>query len=97
MYHQIRKNQKPLPVAYCEKLVLDKLVKPDAYNSIRAKVFKHLDEEYEKAKVQKQTLEKVTNPKTKGSKAFTHKWEGMKFSEKCETSAQTGLDVEHLK
>jgi hypothetical protein len=38
-------------VVYSERLAAEGLVKPDAYNKIRAKVFSHLDEEYEKAKV----------------------------------------------
>lgn len=66
---------------YCERLAAEGLVKPDSYAKIRAKVFSHLDEEYEKAKTQRQTLAKVKDPKSRGSKAFTGKWEAMQFSQ----------------
>jgi len=53
MYNQIKKHLKSLPITYCEKLIATNLVKADSYNSIRAKVFEHLDEEHEKAKTQR--------------------------------------------
>ncbi|CAD8055653.1 unnamed protein product [Paramecium sonneborni] len=90
MYEKVRKT-KSLPQKYNQLYF-----RQEDYDKIRQKVFAYLDSEYEKAKTMKQTLSKVTDDKSKGSKAFTQKWSQMKFSQFCESDAKTGLNKDYL-
>lgn len=79
LYAKIRKEP-TFPLKYNLKLSEEGLTKKEDYERIRNKVFSALDAQYEQVKSLKQTLSKVTDDSSKGSKAFTQKWKGLNFS-----------------
>jgi 2-oxoglutarate dehydrogenase complex dehydrogenase (E1) component-like enzyme len=57
----------------------------------------HFEDEYTKSKNYVPTLANTTNPKNKGSRAYTHKWQGIVPSQNGSEPAHSGVDTEVLK
>ena len=79
MYEKIR-NMKSLPEQYAEKLVRDQVIDQKEVDDIIQQIQGHFENEYEKSKTHVPTMKNTTNPKYKGSRAFTHKWDGIVLS-----------------
>ncbi|KRX07891.1 hypothetical protein PPERSA_10279 [Pseudocohnilembus persalinus] len=100
LYKHIKKIQKSIPQAYFEHLKAQNIVKEDGYESLREKVFKHLENQYNSRKKNEgKKLEDYISEKQQGQKAFTEKWKNMVFSTfgKSDAEVKTGLKANYLK
>lgn len=79
MYRKIRSMQ-PLAEQYAERLVAEDVVSKENVSAIIAQISDHFESEYKKSLNLKPSLADTTSPRYKGSRAFTHKWEGMVLS-----------------
>ena len=63
----------------------------------RDQINEHFESEYQASLTHTPTLKNATNPKYRGSRTLTHKWEGMQFSQWGEDPDETGYDEETLR
>lgn len=56
------------------------MIKEGGYKKLTDAVEKYFDEEFKIGDKHKPDIKSVTDPKYKGSRSLTHKWEGMAFS-----------------
>ena len=94
MYQKIRSLPASLPSQYGQELQGQGLVSDDDIAKVKAEVQAHFESEYQKSLNFKPKLQDTTSSKYKGSRAFTHKWEGMTFSQLgLESDVATGVDL----
>lgn len=58
----------------------DKVLKQNDVDEIIKQIEGHFESEFEKSKSYKPSLKNTMNPKYKGARAFTHKWNGIVLS-----------------
>lgn len=95
MYQKIR-SMKTQPVSYAEKLAEAGVITHDMLDMHREDINKHFDEEFEKSKKLVPSLEDTMSERYKGSRALTHKWKGMVFSQFGSEPQHTGYDSYEL-
>lgn len=73
MYERIR-AMKSLGEQYAMELIKQGVTSQEEVDSIRKQINDHFEAEFEQSKKYEPTLEQMTYPKFKGSRAYTHKW-----------------------
>lgn len=81
MYQKIKALQTTFPEALAQELKSKGIVTDDDIESIRSEVRAHFESEYQQSLSHQPKLKDTLNEKYKGSRAFTHKWKGMTFSQ----------------
>lgn len=96
MYEAIR-AMKSVSTAYAEKLMAEGTMKDTQYQKIVEQTAQYFEDEYKESEKIKPSLVQTKDPKFKGSRSMTHKWEGMDFSQWGKEPTQTGYDQDTLK
>jgi len=96
MYEKVRAMQS-LAKQYSELLVDQSVMTQEEVDRLRAEINQHFESEFEKSKSFKPDILKTKDARYKGSRAFTHKWEGIDFSQNGKEPENTGYDSETLK
>lgn len=76
MYSKIR-AMKSLGTLYAERLVSEGVITQEEINKIVSQIVDHFEKEFVESQKLKPDMQSYTNPKHKGSRAYTHKWEGI--------------------
>lgn len=92
MYQKIR-SMESLPQSFAKKLVEQSIVSQEEVDSIISEIDQHFENEYQKSLSFEPKLKNTINPKYKGSRAMTHKWAGIQFSQDGSEPEQTGYDT----
>jgi len=97
MYEVVRGLKETLAEGYARRLQEEGVIKEGYAENVIKQVHDYMSDELKKSKVFKPTLAQTTNSKSKGSRAMTHKWRGMSFSQDGTDPADTGYDKDVLK
>lgn len=76
MYAKIRAMDS-LANQYAERLVAEGVISSEENQHIVKQIQDHFESEFEKSKAYQPSMTSATNPKFKGSRAYTHKWSGI--------------------
>ena len=95
MYSKVRSLQS-FPDALADKMVEEGLITKDEVENIKNEINSHFENEFQKSQTFSPKLKNTTDPKYKGSRALTHKWSGMDFSQNGKEPQETGFDTDHL-
>ena len=74
----------------------DKGPSAEEVEKIISEIDQHFENEYQKSLSFEPKLKNTINPKYKGSRAMTHKWAGIQFSQNGSEPEQTGYDTQEL-
>lgn len=96
MYERIR-AMKSLGEQYSNELIRQGIINQEEVESIKKQINDHFEAEFESSKKYEPNLEQMTNPKFKGSRAYTHKWEGIVPSQNGREPDHTGYDTKVLR
>ena len=84
------------PQAYADKLLAAKVITEAEVASIRDQVNTHFEAEFQASLSFTPQLKDTKDPKYRGSRAMTHKWQGMQFSQDGSEAVDTGYDTSKL-
>jgi len=76
MYEKIR-SMDSMGHNYGKRLLNEGVIDGNEYDKIVTQITDYFENEFEKSKKYTPTLKNTMNPKFKGSRAYTHKWEGI--------------------
>ena len=80
MYEVIR-SMKPVSQSYAEKVIAEGAMKDTQYQKIVDQTAIYFEDEFKESENYKPSIQQVKDPKFKGSRSLTHKWEGYEFSQ----------------
>ena len=80
MYEVIR-SMKPVSQSYAEKVIAEGAMKDTQYQKIIDQTAAYFEDEFKESENYKPSIEQIKDPKFKGSRSLTHKWEGYEFSQ----------------
>ena len=66
--------------AYSAKLIKEGTLKESQHQKIVQQTSSYFEEEFKESEKYKPSIAQIKDPKFKGSRAMTHKWEDMEFS-----------------